>query len=116
MEFRDFLSRLKKRVKYRLTLSKFKPNKTGADVGGESADPTGPRLGSDPHVITGGVNEQETRAGVDGREVEQTHSHLHPVDVEVAKGSGPAETPAFFLAAMGSLSFEEKPSTGLNVS
>ena len=31
------------------------------------------------------------RADADGKEVEQTYSHLHSVDVEVAEGSGPTE-------------------------
>ena len=30
-------------------------------------------------------------ADVDGGEVEQTHSHLHSVGVEITEGSGPAE-------------------------
>ena len=37
----------------------------------------------------GGLNDRERRqADIDGREVEQTHSHLHSIDVDVAEGSG----------------------------
>ena len=114
MEFRDSFSKLKKKVKHRLTGNKSKPNKTEADVGEESVDSAGSRPGSGPHVVAGGgqdlstirlpqpgepgftpargsVNDQARGAGVDGREVEQTRSHLHSVDVEVAEGSGPAK-------------------------
>ena len=58
MEFRDSFSRLKKKVKHRLTGSKPKPNKTGADIGGESFDPTGSRSESEPHVVAGGSRDQ----------------------------------------------------------
>jgi len=126
MEFRDSFSRLKKKVKHRLTGSK--PNKTGSGVVGETVDSTGSRPESEPHVVVGGGHDQEgkesyadegqvlstiglpqldepssapargivnnrerRRADFEGREVEQAHSHLHSVDVEIAEGSGPAE-------------------------
>ena len=128
MEFRDSFSRLKKKVKRRLTGSK--QNKTGSDVCGETVESTGPRAGSDPRVVIGrrpqprrkriqrrrrsrpfgdstpstgwarfcartwggGVSDRERRGtDVDRREVEREHSHLHPADVEVAEGGGPAE-------------------------
>ena len=41
--------------------------------------------------VYGGVSGQGRGADVDGGEVEQTHSHLHSVGVEIAEGSGPAE-------------------------
>jgi len=50
MRFRDWFSRLKKKVKHRLTGSKSKPDKPGADAGGEVADSTGP---PEPHVSGG---------------------------------------------------------------
>ena len=128
MEFRDSFSRLKKKVKHRLTGNKPKPNKTGADVGGQRVDSTGSRPGSEHRFVAGGGHDQEgsganadesqvistillpqldepssvpTRGSANDEErretdinrrgVEQTHSHLHSVDVEVAGGSGPAE-------------------------
>ena len=128
MEFRDSFSKLKKKVKHRLTGSKPKSNSTRADVGGENVESTGSRLESGPRVVAGGghnqegkepstdggqvlspirlpppdepgpapacgsVNDQERRgADIDRREVEQTHSHLHSVDVEVTEGRGPVE-------------------------
>ena len=41
--------------------------------------------------VYGGVSGQGRGADVDGGEVEQTHSHLHSVGVEITEGSGPAE-------------------------
>jgi len=100
MEFRDSLSRLKKKVKHRLTGNKPKPKKTEAIVGEERVDATGSRPVSEPHIIAGGSNDQEgkeyntdqERGGtdVDVEEVEQTRSHSHS-DVGVAEGSGLAE-------------------------
>ena len=127
MEFRDSFSRLKKKVKHRLTGSKPKPKKTGADVGEERVDLMGSRPGSESRVVVGGGHDQEGKeanlgesqvlskirlqqdepgsvlacgsiggqerreADADGGEAEQTHSHLHLVDVEGAERSGPAE-------------------------
>ena len=51
-------SKLKKKVKHRLTRSKTKPNKTGADPGGESVGSTGSRPGSEPRVIAGSSHDQ----------------------------------------------------------
>jgi len=127
MEFRNSFSRLKKKVKHRLTGKKPKPNKTGIDAGGESADSTGSRPASELHIVAGGSHDQEgkepnagggqvlsmvrlsqpdeqgsmpargsaddqgdRRADIDVEEFEQTCSHLHSADVEVAEGSGPA--------------------------
>lgn len=61
MEFRDSLSRLKKKVKkvkHRLTGSKSKLSETGIDVGGERVDSTSSRPSSEPHVVVGGSNDQ----------------------------------------------------------
>jgi len=58
MGFRDSFSKLKKKVKHRLTGRKPKPNETGADVGGERVDSTGSRPQSEPHVVAGGSNDQ----------------------------------------------------------
>jgi hypothetical protein len=41
---------MKKKVKHRLTGSKPKPNKTGADIDGERVDSTGSRSASEPHL------------------------------------------------------------------
>jgi len=95
---------LKKKVKHRLTGSTPKQNKTGADIGGESVDSTGSRLGLVPTVRLpqpGGpgsagaresANDREGRGeDIGGGEVDQTHSRPRSVEVEVAEGSGPAE-------------------------
>jgi len=43
-------------------------------------------------LARGSASDQERRgADIDEGEVEQTHSHLHSVDFEVAEGSGPTE-------------------------
>jgi len=59
MDFRDSFSRLKKKVKHRLTGKKSKPNKTGIDAGGESAGSTSSRPASEPHVVVGGSHDRE---------------------------------------------------------
>ena len=59
MEFRNSFSKLKKKVKHRLTGSRPKPNKTGVDVGGSSLDPTSPHPGSEPYLVVGGCHDQE---------------------------------------------------------
>jgi len=53
MEFRDSLSKLKKKVKHRLTGNRPKPNEAGADVGGEGVDSTASRPGPEPHNVSG---------------------------------------------------------------
>jgi hypothetical protein len=67
MDVREQFSRLKKKIKHRLTGKNPKSDRTEADAGGERADASGslPRLES--HIVTGGG---------------------HP-DVEGAVGSGP---------------------------
>ena len=59
MEFRNSFSKLKKKVKHRLTRSKPKPNKTGTDAGEESVDSTGSRPGSEHHLVAGSSHDQE---------------------------------------------------------
>jgi len=68
MEFRDSFSKLKKKVKNRLTgRSAPKPNETGADVGGDRVDSTGSRSGSEPHLAAGVDHDQgEKEANADG--------------------------------------------------
>ena len=67
MDVRESFSRLKKKVKHRLTGSKHKSGKTGGDTCGERVDATGSLLRPEHRVVTGGG-----------------HS-----DVEVEVGSGP---------------------------
>ena len=120
MEFRDSFSRLKKKVKRKLAGSKPKSNKAEADTGGSGLDPTGSHPGPEPHLVAGDghdqanaddsairlsqpgeqgsvqapgdANDQERKEpDIDGGGIEQTYPDLHPVDVEVAEGSGPIE-------------------------
>ena len=73
MEFRDSFSKLKKKVKHRLTGSRPKPEKTGADISGERVDSTGSHPGSEPHVAAGGGHDQEGKEpNVDGGQVRST--------------------------------------------
>jgi hypothetical protein len=73
MEFRDPFSRLKNKVKHRLTGGKHKPEKTGVNVDGERVDETGSRPGSEPHVVAGGGHDQEGREpNADGGQVLST--------------------------------------------
>ena len=75
MEFRDSFSRLKKKVKNRLTGRKPKPNETRADVG-ERVDSTGSHPESEPHVVAGGSHDQG-RKGPDA-EGDQTRLTIRP--------------------------------------
>ena len=58
MGFRDSFSRLKRRVKHRLTGRKPKSNETRANVGGERVDSAGSRPEPEPHVVAGGSHDQ----------------------------------------------------------
>jgi hypothetical protein len=51
-------SKLKKKVKHRLAGSKYKPEKIGAETGGEGTDATGSLPRPEPHVVVGGGREQ----------------------------------------------------------
>jgi hypothetical protein len=68
MDVREPFSRLKKKIKHRLTGSKHKSDRTEADAGGERADASGLLSRLESHVVTGGG---------------------HP-DVEGVVGSGPS--------------------------
>jgi len=59
MDFRDSLSRFKKKVKHRLTGKKPKPKKTGIDAGGESAGSTSSRPASESRIVVGDSHDQE---------------------------------------------------------
>jgi len=73
MEFRDSFSRLKQKVKHRLTGRKPKPDKTGADIGGGRVDSTGSLPGAELRVVVGGSHGQEgDGASVDGGQVIST--------------------------------------------
>ena len=58
MDFRDSLSRLKKKVKHGLTGKKPKPKKAGIDAGEESAGSTSSRPASEARIIVGGSHDQ----------------------------------------------------------
>ena len=59
MESRNPFSKLKKKVKHRLTEKKQKPNKTEADVGEEGVDSAGSRPGSAHPAVAGGSHDQQ---------------------------------------------------------
>ena len=58
-DLRGSFSKMKKDFKHRLTRSKRKADKTGIDGRGETADPSGSPPRPEPHVVAGGVLEQE---------------------------------------------------------
>ena len=58
MDFRDSFSRLKKKVKHKLTGKKPKPKKAEIDAGGESAGSTSSRPASEARIIVGGSHDQ----------------------------------------------------------
>ena len=70
MEFRDSFSRLKKKVKHRLTGNKPKLSETGTDVGGERVDSTSSRPRSEPHFVADGGSGKEGKGlNADGGQV-----------------------------------------------
>jgi len=87
MEFRDSFSKLKKKVKHRLTGSKPKPDKTGADVGGERVDSTGSLAGAGPRVVAGSSHDQGHEANADGGRVISTVPQQDEPDSAPARGS-----------------------------
>jgi len=54
MDFGDSFSKLKKKVKHRLTERKHKSGRKEADADGEVIDPAGSLLRPEPHVVAGG--------------------------------------------------------------
>jgi len=87
MEFRDSFSRLKKKVKHRLTGKKPKPNKTGIDTGGESAGSTSSRPASEARIVVGGSHDQEgTEPNAGGGQVLST--------IRLPQPDEPGSTPA----------------------
>ena len=78
MKFRDSFSRLGKKAKDRLTGSKRKPDRTGADAAGERVDQAGSLPRSEPHGT------------IDGTGAGQRDSCLRP-DVKAAQeGNDPS--------------------------
>jgi hypothetical protein len=70
MDIREPFSKLKKKIKHRLTGSKHKPGKTGIDAGGEEVDTPGSLPRPEPHFVAGGSHDQEGGEGgtVGGRD------------------------------------------------
>jgi hypothetical protein len=78
MSFRDSLSTLKKDVKRRLKGKKLKPDKTGADAGGERVASVGSPSGSEHPVVGGSGQGQEGTNTVGG--------HVDPADGPTQQG------------------------------
>jgi hypothetical protein len=77
MDIREPFSKLKKKIKHRLTGSKHKPDKIGADASGERAD--GPLPRTEPHVVAGGGRDQEGSASnAVGEQVFSTNTPPQP--------------------------------------
>ena len=96
MDIRNLFSKLKKKVK-RLG-NKQKLGRTGADVDGESANPTNPPPRPGPHVVVDGGGGKG--ADVDGQQASSTDQPPQPNDpepvpanmVETDQGGGEADT------------------------
>ena len=85
MDIREPFSRLKKKIKHRLTGSKHKPDKIGADASGERADGPLPRPG--PHVVAGGGRDQEgSGSNAVGEQVFSTNPPPQPDKPEPVSG------------------------------
>ena len=69
MGIRDLFSRLKKKLKHLLTERKRKSGGTGAETGGDRADPVGSVLQPVPHIVAGGSHDlEDDRVSTDGRQ------------------------------------------------
>ena len=116
-DIRGSLSKMKKKVKHRLTGKKLKPDGTGINLGGEGTDSMSLLLRPDPHVVDGESYDGEGdgadaagepvfstdqppqpdepksvpgHGGDDGQEASQRNLGPHP-DVKAAVGRGPGE-------------------------
>jgi hypothetical protein len=91
MDVREPFSRLKKKIKHRLTGSKHKPGGTQTGADGERLDATGSFSRPEPHVVVGGGHDQEgSGANVVGGHVFSTNQPPQPDEPEPvpAPGSG----------------------------
>jgi hypothetical protein len=89
MDIRKPFSKLKKKIKHRLTSNKHKSSGTETDAGGERVDATGslPRL--EPHVVVGGGHDQEgSGATAVGGHVFSTNQPPQPDDPEPVPACG----------------------------
>ena len=81
-DIRDSFSRMKKKIKHKLTGSKRKPDRTGADARGGGTDSTGSLSRPEPRVVTGGVHDQGGNgANTDGRQAYSTDLGRREVDI-----------------------------------
>ena len=79
MDMREPFSKLKKKIKHRLTGSKHKPGGTQTDAGGKRVDATGSLPRPEPHVVVGGGHDQEgSGANVVGGHVFSTNQPPQP--------------------------------------
>ena len=78
MDFRDSLSRLKKKLKHPLTGSKRKPDRTGAGASEERVDRAGPLLQPEPHITVGGGHDEGSGSNADVRQVHPTDRSPQP--------------------------------------
>ena len=78
-KIRGSVSRLKKKVKHRLTRSKRESGATGAGAHGESVDPAGPPPPTEPPIVAGGRHDQDgSGANADGRRVRSADKPQQP--------------------------------------
>ena len=88
-EIRGSFSRLKKKLKHRLTGSKREPGRTGAGEHGESINPAGPHTRAESPVVAGGRRDRGgDGANVDGRRARSTDRPQQPDEPESAPASG----------------------------
>ena len=80
-------SKLKKKVKRQLAGSKHKPEKTGADTGGEGTDATGSLPRPEPHVVVGGGRDQGG-SGVNTVGEQVFSANRRPSEPEPVPGGG----------------------------
>jgi hypothetical protein len=87
MDLREPLSRLKNKIKHRLTGSKRKPGKMEADAGGERVDATGSLPRPEPHIVASGGHDQEgSRANAVGGHVSSTNRPPQPDEPDSVPG------------------------------
>ena len=71
MGIRDSFSRLKKKVKDKVSRKKHKQATTGADFGGGRVDQAGSLSGALPDIVAGnGLNQEDTGSDTDGRQAQ----------------------------------------------
>jgi hypothetical protein len=86
MDIREPFSRLKKKIKHRLTGGKDKPSRTGTDTGGERVGTIGSLPRPEPHVAGSGHDQEGSGVSIVGEQVFSTNRPPQPDEPDSVPG------------------------------